>query len=252
MIGGIQNGVNNQNVNSHVHHVTECIHEEKKKTQEGMTAGLRDSVFLLNMQNTQKEEPQWNLFQWMSQMLGRGARGIKGFFGIGQEGLQAGSTAGNAENTGAASSAVSSAMESPAMESPAKTHAMTDRAARYFVPAKEEIPPNNWYQNLKQRARIRFGAIRGSLAKYLKQEQSLHMGTGKNGTSPGKEKEDRSRLSVYKKDELEIDCIITDNSYLLDSYNKKGDYSKLGYFDTAAHRKYNEGEVKDNTFSERD
>lgn len=245
MIGGIQNGVNNQNVNSHVHHVTECIHEEKKKTQEGMTAGLRDSVSLQTVQNMQIEEPQWNLFQWMSRMLGRGARGIKGFFGIGQEGLQAGSTVEDAENTGAASTAVSSAMESPN-----KIHAMTDRAAGYFVPAKEEIPSNNWYQNLKERARIRFGAIRNSLSKYLKQEQSLSMGAGKNGTSAGREKEDRSRLSVYKKDELEIDCIITDDSYLLDSYNRKGDYSRLGDFDTATYQKYNRDEIKNDTSSD--
>lgn len=223
MIGGVHNDVNNQNVNGHVHHVTECIHEERTKRKDGGAAGMRDSVTLQGVQNAETEEPGWNLFQWLSQILGRGAKGIRGFFGIGQEGLHAGSTVENAENTGAASNAVSSAMESPA-----RTHAMTEHAARYFVPAKEEIPPNNWYQNLKQRARIRFGAIRGSLAKYLKQEQGLHMGTGKNGTSPGKEKEDRRRLSVYKKDELEIDCIITDDSYLLDSYNKKGDYSKLG------------------------
>ena len=105
---------------------------------------------------------------------------------------------------------------------------IVESTAKYFVPAQEEIPPNNWFANLKARARIKFGEIRNSLAKYLKQDQSLHMGAGRNGTSQNKHKEDKSRLSVYKKDELEIDCIITDDSYLLDSYNRKGDYSKLG------------------------
>lgn len=235
MIGGVQNGVNNQNVNGHVHHVTECIHEERTKKQVGGASAMRDSVTLQNVQNAETEETGGNLFQWMSQILGRGVRGIKGFFGIGQEGLRADGAKGNAEDTRAADETASLSMASHA-----KTHTMAENAARYFVPAKEEIPPNNWYQHLKQRARIRFGTIRGSLAKYLKQEQKLSMGMGKNGTSPGKEREDRSRLSIYKKDELEIDCIITDDSYLLDSYNKKGDYSKLGDFDTVSQKKYNE------------
>lgn len=106
--------------------------------------------------------------------------------------------------------------------------AITDVTAKYFVPAQEEVQPNNWFANLKTRARLKFGEIRNSLSKYLKQDQNLNMGAGSSGTSQNKQKEDKSRLSVYKKDELEIDCIITDDSYLLDSYNRKGDYSKLG------------------------
>lgn len=224
MIGGIQNNGNYQSVNSHVHHVTECIHEERKKTQEGAIAGLRDSVSIQSMQNAQTEEPQWNLFQWMSRILGQGVKGIKGLFGIAQNGAQTADSSAEKVSRG--------------------QDTLTDRAA-YFVPAKEEIPANNWYQNLKERVRIRFGAIRNSLTKYFRQEQSLHMGAGKNGTSAGKEKEDRRRVSVYKKDELEIDCIITDESFLLDSYNRKGDYSKLGNFDIATYQKIHEGEGRE-------
>lgn len=221
MINGIGSGVNNQIMDQHVHHVTECIHEERTEKKEG-AAGLRDSVTLQSVQTTQTQEPQWNLFQWMGQMLGQGLSGIKNFFSTGDGGLA--DTASQNANPQDMQIAQDSVM---AQLMPDES-AITDSTAKYFVPAQEEIPPNNWYANLKERVRIKFGEIRSSLAKYLKQDQNLHMGAGRNGTSQNKQKEDKSRLSVYKKDELEIDCIITDDSYLLDSYNRKGDYSKLG------------------------
>ena len=219
MINGVGSGVNNQIMDQHVHHVTECIHEDRTEKKEG-AAGLRDSVTLTSAPTTQTPEPQWNLFQWMGQMLGQGIAGIKNFFSTG-DGGQSGTPAQNATDTQIAQDSVMTQLL------PDET-AIANSTAKYFVPAQEEIPPNNWYANLKERVRIKFGEIRSSLAKYLKQDQSLHMGAGRNGTSQNKHKEDKSRLSVYKKDELEIDCIITDDSYLLDSYNRKGDYSKLG------------------------
>ena len=40
-------------------------------------------------------------------------------------------------------------------------------------------------------------------------------------------KEDLRKRSKYRQNELEIDCVLTDDSYLQDSYNSKGEYSKL-------------------------
>lgn len=222
MLNGIGNGINNQVMDSHVHHVTECIHEDRIEKKRESAAGLRDSVTLTNAQPTQTQEPQWNLFQWMGQMLGQGLSGIKNFFSTGDGGLA--DTASQNSNP----QDMQIVQDSVMAQLMPDEEAISDSTAKYFVPTKEEIPPNNWFVNLKSRARIKFGEIRSSLAKYLKQDQNLNMGADRNGTSQNKQKEDKSRLSVYKKDELEIDCIITDDSYLLDSYNRKGDYSKLG------------------------
>lgn len=222
MINGIGNGINNQVMDSHVHHVTECIHEDRVDHKKEVAAGLRDSVTLTSPQTTQTQEPQWNIFQWMGQLVGQGLTGIKNFFSTGDGGA-ADTASRNANPQG-----MQIAQDSVMAQLMPDEKAIADSTAKYFVPAQEEIPPNNWFANLKARARIKFGEIRNSLAKYLKQDQSLHTGAGRNGTSRNKQKEDKSRLSVYKKDELEIDCIITDDSYLLDSYNRKGDYSKLG------------------------
>jgi hypothetical protein len=45
--------------------------------------------------------------------------------------------------------------------------------------------------------------------------------------SGSRPKGDLRRKSRYRKDEVEIDCILTDDSYLMDSYDRKGEYSKL-------------------------
>ena len=40
-------------------------------------------------------------------------------------------------------------------------------------------------------------------------------------------KEDLRKRSKYKQDDQEIECILMDESYLTDSYNRKGEYSHL-------------------------
>ena len=40
-------------------------------------------------------------------------------------------------------------------------------------------------------------------------------------------KEDLRKRSQYKENDQEIECILTDESYLTDSYNRKGEYSHL-------------------------
>ncbi len=43
----------------------------------------------------------------------------------------------------------------------------------------------------------------------------------------GRPKEDLRKRSHYRGDDLDIDCVLTDDSYLLDSYDRKGSYSQL-------------------------
>ena len=95
------------------------------------------------------------------------------------------------------------------------------------MPLQQEKVQGSLVTNTRERIRIRFASIRNSLAKYLKQEQKLQTKTGGN-KEPGKEKQDRSRHSIYRQEDLELECVITDDSYLLDSYDRKGDYSRLG------------------------
>lgn len=213
MINGIGGGFNNQGVNGHVHRVTECVHADAHKKNEGAAASARMSTGE-SVQTITEQEPHLNLLQWMEQIFRRTGGGIKSFFGI-----EAG-----AGTEGTAAAAAGCEAVTPLLPDP---EAAADRVS-YFVPADVLPQQSSWFQSLKTKIRIRFGEIRGSLARHLKQEQSLQTGTGKQGAQAQRDKENRRRLSVYRQEEQEIECIITDDSYLLDSYNKKGDYSRLG------------------------
>ena len=216
MINGIGSGVNNQGVHGHVHRVTECVHADTHKMNGGTAASARMSVGE-SVQTITEQEPRLNLLQWVEQLLRRTGGGIKSFFGIG--------TGAGTEGNDAAVAAAAGQEVVTQLLPDQKTAA--DRAS-YFVPAGVLPPKNSWFHNLKTKIGIRFGEIRRSLARHLKQEQSLQTGTGRQGSQAQRKKENRSRLSVFRQEEQEIECIITDDSYLLDSYNKKGDYSKLG------------------------
>lgn len=216
MVGGIGSGMNSQSTNGHVHHVTECIREEKHKQPQGGAAASTRMTAGESVQTITEREPQWDLFEWVGRAIGRGTGGIRSLFGLGS-GTQS-----------QASSDMAAARETVMAQLLPDQKSGSDRAAVYFVPPREETTQNSWFQSLKTRAAIRFGEIRGSLAKHLKQEQSLQMGTGKQGSTSPREKQSRKRISTYRQQDLKIECMITDDSYLLDSYNKKGDYSKLG------------------------
>lgn len=216
MVGGIGGGMNSQGTSGHVHHVTECIHEEKRKLPQGGAASSARINAAESVQTVTKQETQWDLFAWVGKAMGRGMSGIRSLFGLGR-------STGNQALRGS-----EAARETVMVQLLPDQRSGMEHAAAYFVPTKEAVPNNSWFQSLKTRASIRFGVIRDSLTKYLKQEQGLQMGTGKQGAFSQREKESRRRIEPYRPEEPKIQCIATDDSYLLDSYNKKGDYSKLG------------------------
>lgn len=89
----------------------------------------------------------------------------------------------------------------------------------YFAAMQE---PDTHEQTIWQKIKVKFQNITGFLAKRFS-----FAGGGTFQTKQEKPKEDLRRHSRYRNDDVEVDCVITDDSYLLDSYNKKGEYSKL-------------------------
>lgn len=89
----------------------------------------------------------------------------------------------------------------------------------YFTAIQENETPQ---QTIWQKIKVRFQNITGFLAKRFS-----FAGGGAFQTKQEQPKEDLRRHSRYRKDDVELDCIVTDDSYLMDSYNKKGEYSKL-------------------------
>lgn len=97
----------------------------------------------------------------------------------------------------------------------------------YFTAMESEAVKS---RALWQRMRVRFEAIAGYLTRQFSGKDSFLAGQEKPGqNSTGRESmEDLRKKSRYRGVEEEIDCILTDDSYLLDSYDKKGEYTKIG------------------------
>lgn len=204
------NGINGHtNVAHEQHKVMDCIHEGQPQKSGGAGSPAERSGLDISLKET--EAPQWNLFHWMGNLVSKGKNGLRDFWG-----------SEDAVNT-----------ERPSMTG--TDGAVTDgerlaeHTAKYFVPAMAEPQKQpGWFQNMREKTRIKFEEIRNALSKQFKNSQTLSAETKRDGRNLKKEEKNRSRESLYREDELEIACVITDDSYLLDSYNKKGTYSKLG------------------------
>ncbi len=76
--------------------------------------------------------------------------------------------------------------------------------------------------------KVRFKDITGQLAGHLPKKFSGFLQTRNSFQArQQKPKQDLRKHSKYREDKVEIDCVLTDDSYLLDSYDRKGEYSKL-------------------------
>ncbi len=208
------------------HHVTTCIHDHDhdrkqqgamKMTASGSTAnqGTQSNVQLSLAEIAQRlVDKGRSLFRGIwgtNEANGAGTPGDK--TGQGQTMAQLSQAAPNGQATGAEVQAVVRQGAVPA--NPYFTAVPEGSLAAAATPLQ------------KVRAKVRgiAGQLAGKLPKkFMPSRQTKDSFHAKPEREP---KEDLKRRSRYKKDELEIDCILTDESYLLDSYDRKGSYSQL-------------------------
>lgn len=205
------------------HHVTDCVHRhEDKKTETGAMrmSGGTAPVSPQSQAAAGKEalSALWNPFERLKDLLRKGRGLALRLWGNDLPGASEGRNSG----TTAVKGQVSSVM--PGQEnSRLQPHDDGERSARqmppYFV-----LPENKGAATggVLQRILTKVHSVSGYLEKHL---PFAH--TGSFHAKQQNREEDLRRRSRYRKDDEEIECILTDDSYLLDSYNKKGEYSKL-------------------------
>lgn len=73
-----------------------------------------------------------------------------------------------------------------------------------------------------EKVKVKFHSVTGFLTKRFSF-------SGKNSfqAKQGKPREDLRKRSHYRGEDLNVDCVLTDDSYLLDSYDRSGNYSQL-------------------------
>lgn len=207
-VGGIDN-------HGTSHRVTNCMHDHRAGLKGG---GMRSAASapeqVTQVMETQAETP--SLFQILRNLMSSG----KGLLG------RIWGESGQTEND----SAYITAKESH--------HPGVAAAASGVQPSQSRIQNNPYFTTTSdtgvirvspfKKIRIRLQKLTGQMGRRLGGRMSGHF-SGKSTLESGRRnpQEDLRKRSRYKEDDLEIDCVLTDDSYLMDSYDRRGAYSKL-------------------------
>lgn len=71
-----------------------------------------------------------------------------------------------------------------------------------------------------EKVKVKFQSVAGQLTRQFSGENTFQ-------AKQEEHKEDLRRHSRYQGEDVQMECVLTDDSYLLDSYDKKGGYSRL-------------------------
>lgn len=210
------------NLDSHnraSHQVTNCIcsHTETKNETGGpFKASASSQAVQKELQSAEQLTVQMSPEGWLRKILSKGRELALHMWGEGQ-------TEGTKSDTLQAKEGVLEESRGTGRRTGIDQHKgweqqkTIEEMSSYFVmPEKKQAPPG-----LLRRFRIKVHTATGYLEKHLPFKQ-----TGSFQAKQEK-KEDLRKHSRYRRDEMEIDCILTDDSYLMDSYDRKGEYSKL-------------------------
>lgn len=253
--GGVRmqlNGIRTEH-NSSSHNVTNCLHEHSVGQKNGGAARSTslDSLTLSNQNTVQQPEGQLSLSSWLDKTLNTGKDLLQRIWGSDQTAITNGTEGQSPESqvlaalddggvaTGVGADTNSQANYGPQSQIVQHTPLHTSQAATAVVQPmlKHNIQQNPYFaavedvgqtkETLWQKMKVKFKDAAGKLAGHLPgrfagfwAEESFH-------TKHEQPREDLRKRSKYRQDELEMDCVLTDDSYLQDSYNKKGEYSKL-------------------------
>lgn len=229
---------------SEMHHVTNCMHDHAhyKKPESAASMGA-SSMEAQAMEMMREQEGELSLSAWLDRMLRNGKRFLHGIWNGGGDG-EPGKDGGKADaaqvmaqigdvSTVAQAKVSSAGQDMRRLNAASALHVSQIAAATAAVPLPKDPQGNPYFsaiessgaqsENLWQKAKVRFRDLTGHLpGKFFNARNK-----GSFQAKQEKPKEDLRKHSRFHGDKLEIDCILTDDSYLLDSYDRKGEYSKL-------------------------
>ena len=233
------NGIGSSH-HSDMHQVTNCLHNHNVTKRES-SAAMSSASQMVNQQTLEQSlENNLSFSDWVKNMLGRTKSLWGKIWGTTEEGLVPGENPNSSGlqdvvtpmSVDAQANILSQGYTAP-QDNPAymQQPAQVARAAT-AVPPPQIISNNPYFsaiedtgtqqQTLWQRIKVKFENITGYLTKHFSfSNRNSFQAKQENA------KEDLSKKSRYRKGDMEINCVLTDESYLMDSYNSKGEYSKL-------------------------
>ena len=216
-VGGVGSGHD-----TYSHQVTGCIHEHGENKDVGGAGTKLGSV--QTAEEVLQENSSVNFMSWVQNISSKGKQLLQKIWGESKEANDAiTSQNGNGNHIAGQetlvtgnSVGVKTTMNRAAVET-AATHT-------YFRPveAKDAMPANPFQKVRYQVQKVARKLIDRLPGRFLGSHTGDFLQTKQEQT-----KEDLRKRSQYKQDDQEIECILTDESYLTDSYNRKGEYSHL-------------------------
>lgn len=247
------NGIGSEH-NSHSHTVTNCLHEHTGSDKESgiMRSAAMDAVTLTNQDTIVQQDAQFSLSAWLNDTLKSGKSLLHRIWGsedtanttlakghsveeqvlaqLGEDGAMAG--------IGVDANGQSSYGKQGQQADHMLQTAQIATAATVINPIQNNTVQHNPYfsavedtgrhqETLWQKVRVKFKDIASQLSGHLPGKFAGFQSKSSLQTKQEQTKEDLRKRSKFREDEVEIDCVLTDDSYLLDSYDKKGEYTKL-------------------------
>jgi len=240
------NGIGSEH-DHHMHQITNCMHEHghyKKDVGQMPWAASQAG----NAQTVQQagQDGQLSLSAWMDRLLGAGRRLLRGIWGSNETAApgEAGSQSGTAQvlaqmRDDSVSESIRTSLSSQnhhQSDASLTPHTSQIAAAASAVPAE---PPRSvaYYaaaqdvgkvqETLWQKVRVKFKNIAGQLAGHLPGKFFDLQARNSFGAKQERPKEEIRRQAKPRRDRVEIGSIQVEESYLLDSYDRKGEYSRL-------------------------
>lgn len=228
-------GIGREEHSAQSHHVTNCLHDHSHYKLEADTARAASSIAKAQEQQAEStmSESGLSLAAWLERTLSRGKGLLRNFWGDSQG--EAGDKASQAQTghigeaadrgAGITGTDTPGALHSPQMIAQAAAAVPHPRAQEAISPAdqaggaKEDGP---W-----QRMRVRFQEMAGRLKGQLQKNAfSFHTKSSLN-TRQERPRQEARKGGRARRDAVEIDSYRVEESYLLDSYDRKGGYSKI-------------------------
>ena len=165
--------------------------------------------------------------------------GVKGLWGhvwgsstggVNQVGIDSGEAIGEAQIMAQVGETDAAGNHGPAIATAASVaqSSMTRENPYFTTVADKDADRGSFIQRVRIRFRELTNRLKNNFAgKFGGRMAGEYSGRGALNSKQQKSQEDLRKHSRYREDGLEMDCVLTDDSYLMDSYDRKGGYSTL-------------------------
>ena len=216
-VGGVGSGHD-----TYSHQVTGCIHEHGENKDVGGAGTKLGSV--QTAEEVLQENSSVNFMSWVQNISSKGKQLLQKIWGESKEANDAITSQNGSGNHIAGQETLVTGNSVGVKTTMNRAPVETAATHTYFRPveAKDAMPANPFQKVRYQVQKVARKLMDRLPGRFLGSHTGDFLQTKQQQT-----KEDLRKRSQYKQDDQEIECILTDESYLTDSYNRKGEYSHL-------------------------